>query len=454
MTVLRQPKRQGVDSHPSAAFPVTARRVVAGALQVDQARREVADGVAADDHQLTRSLPDRGVERGDDLGSAPGPVGEDPTAPGGAGVQPGDHRRSEPAEDVEAGEVVLDQLETPVGEASEVGANDVQHLIGGRVQDVGPSQLVDRRTGQVVVAGEQRAEPQAGSGPGLPDPRRRLAHRVEQTGSPGLPRPAVGRATGVPPVVDHAERPDRVPVGQLDDGTGIAQHGRFVEPLAVRVVPVVRSDHRSDVTAGWETARHRRHRLVHGAPRSAGVGESAQPGREQRTTGQQRGSGPVTQIEPEADTVLVDGPAAQRAGGDVDPGAGGDAAALIMTEPVPRQHPLGLTMSPLQVAVGPFPRVAHDQHRRGQLHVPAQRDDRHLVGGDLDLGRLRPWRREVDPDRADGPGRPVVTSRRQLLGRGPDQHAGRCRQVGQGQRVISGRGHGNRCCHTGLGPRR
>ena len=55
-SVLRQAKSEGVDAHAPRALPIASRRVVARALDLEQAGAEMADRVAPEQDVLPRSL--------------------------------------------------------------------------------------------------------------------------------------------------------------------------------------------------------------------------------------------------------------------------------------------------------------------------------------------------------------------------------------------------------------
>src|SRR5579863_3920464 len=102
-------KRQGVDAHPPGAVEFAAAGIIAGTLQLEQSGSQVAESIATDDHGAACRFPDRAVEGQSDFRRRSAAVGEMP-----AGVSHiRTHGGAPSAQQVEAGVVVLDQLETP-----------------------------------------------------------------------------------------------------------------------------------------------------------------------------------------------------------------------------------------------------------------------------------------------------------------------------------------------------
>src|ERR1039458_9538406 len=127
--VLRSAKRQRVHTHAASPIELATAGIVAGALQLEQPRAEVAESVTAYESNVACGLADGAVERQRNLGGCLAPVREMP--PGGGKFRR--HGEAPPAQQVEAGVIMLHQLETPRNRAANVLADEFQHVGDRRI---------------------------------------------------------------------------------------------------------------------------------------------------------------------------------------------------------------------------------------------------------------------------------------------------------------------------------
>ena len=93
---------------------------------MDETRREVPDGVATEDERVgTGGFADGPVEGEDDFGGGAEAVGEDDAVAVGRPVA---ELEAPATEDVEGGEIVLDEAEAPADGAADVAADQLQRL--------------------------------------------------------------------------------------------------------------------------------------------------------------------------------------------------------------------------------------------------------------------------------------------------------------------------------------
>ena len=124
--VLGQPEGEGVDAHAASALPDAAAGVIAGALKLEDAGSQVADGVAAEEKGSVAGGGAEGLVEGEEylcIGS--GAVVEVP-AGAGWGVA---HVEAPLSEKIVGGEVVLDELVPP--------GDDLVHLRGHHLEGLG-----------------------------------------------------------------------------------------------------------------------------------------------------------------------------------------------------------------------------------------------------------------------------------------------------------------------------
>src|ERR1039458_5220762 len=200
--VLRSAKRQRVHTHAASPIELATAGIVAGALQLEQPRAEVAESVTAYESNVACGLADGAVERQRNLGGCLAPVREMP--PGGGKIRR--HGEAPPAQQVEAGVIMLHQLETPRNRAANVLADEFQH-VGDRRINRGVWRAFtasETGTGWNRSRSIQRANPDAWTHAALFHLGGETGH-VGETGIAALPGSRCIR--DLPAVVDHHERP-------------------------------------------------------------------------------------------------------------------------------------------------------------------------------------------------------------------------------------------------------
>ena len=108
-SVLRGAKRERVHAHAARAVQLAAAGIVAGALQFEKPGAQVTERVAADQQGVAGGLADGAIKRQGDFGGGPAAVREVPTIVGELRA----HRETPPAQQIEAGVIVLDQSHNP-----------------------------------------------------------------------------------------------------------------------------------------------------------------------------------------------------------------------------------------------------------------------------------------------------------------------------------------------------
>src|SRR5207247_3780524 len=162
--VLRPAKREGVHAHLAGARPLPAARVVADPAGLEPPRRGMAHGAAADDRRVAGRLRDGTVQLVDHLrGRARRSRRERPAVAG----QRRAHLESPTPEYIERGVVVLDELEAPTAQAADVLGELRLDFGDGGIEHGAFARQTPRVRG--VHGGQQRADPDTRTRPGLPD---------------------------------------------------------------------------------------------------------------------------------------------------------------------------------------------------------------------------------------------------------------------------------------------
>ncbi len=267
--VLGKAESEGVDAHAAGAFPDAAGGVVAGALDFEEPRAEVADGVAAEEVGVGGGVAEGAVEAEDDFGIGEGGVAVAPLAAAGAGA----HLEAPLAEGVIGGEIVFDEFVTPVAEPGDV--------IGDAGEIFGEGKIEGRFGFAAGVAGAEACGIVDGGEGGGPDPDAGAyakgfdacgegGHIGEGVWAAGGPGSAGADAAGGPAGIDGAEGSIGMRAGEFGEEGGVALDGLGLEAFAVGVVPIVIS---GDGSAG--EAGVRAHDLAE--PASDGEGGFAGP---------------------------------------------------------------------------------------------------------------------------------------------------------------------------------
>ena len=379
--MLRHAEGQRVDAHEARALPEAAAGVVAGAAELEHACGQVGEGVAAHQQRIVgHAAAHRVVEILDGHGSGFGAVGERPAVVGkGCAIL-----HAPAAEEVEAGEILLDELIAPGFQAAEHVGDLAQHLGDGGVEHAAAVQLL-RRDGAAQLPGigdglarEQRAQPDAGADVQGADAVGEGAH-VGIVGVGGVPRAAVVAAAvlDLPAVVDDHEGAVGQALAPAGDAGGVGEDV-LGGADAVGIVPVVAAVDGRFGQAGC--GAQQAHQAAGGGEGGlACVGGELADGAQFKRAAHLHAHAAAAGVQGEGDALRVDLPPAQRVGAGAHARAAGLSAVVVQEEP--RQHALGHEIAPFQVAVAALPVVA--QHAaRGDGAAPAQEDAADRLRGD------------------------------------------------------------------------
>jgi len=262
-SVLRHPVGERVDAHPPGAFPDPARSIIAGALDFKQARAEMADGVAAEQHGIARARAQSLVEPQNNFRIGQRRVVKIPTALG----QLRAHFKPPFAEAIVGGKIMLDQIVAPgvdacdiIGDEFEIfGQREIKRFfLGG----AGPGAQLLR----VVHAHQGRgSHPDAGTHAKFFHVGGEAGHVGKTLRVAGRPRTAGANRAGRPTRVNHAVGTVLVIGREFGEEGGVASYGFGIEVMTVGVIPVVVPADRAGGEPGCRTKQaaepcQRRHR--------------------------------------------------------------------------------------------------------------------------------------------------------------------------------------------------